>query len=111
DLAKKVLKKDERNIDAMLSLGEIWYEQKKFELAKKVLGNAKEIDATVPEVWNLLAFVYLALDLRPSALDAFRKASALREDFPEAHNNLGAMLNEANDCDGATRELETAVKF
>ena len=45
-----------------------------------------------------------------AALESFRKAAELREDFPEAHNNYGAMLNEVNDCEGATRELELAVK-
>jgi Tfp pilus assembly protein PilF len=109
--SKKVLKRDEHNIDAMLNLAEIWYGQQKYELARMVLDNARKVDETVPAVWNMLAFVYLALDQRPLALDAFRKAADLRPDFPEAHNNLGAMLNESNDCDGATQELTLAVRY
>lgn len=109
--SKRVLKFDERNVDAMVNLGTIWFREGKFELAKQVLDNAREIDETNPAVWNLIAFTQLRLDMKPLALDSFRKAAALRDDFPEAHNNLGAMLNEVNDCDGAIRELETAVAY
>jgi Flp pilus assembly protein TadD len=109
--SKKVLKVDERNTDAMLNLASIWYGQKKFELAKQVLDNAKEIDPNDPAIWNMLAFCQLALEQKPLALESFRKAAALREDFPEAHNNYGAMLNEVNDCDSAIRELELAVRY
>lgn len=109
--SKRVLKFDERNVDAMVNLGTIWFNEGKFELAKQVLDNAREIDPGNPAVWNLIAFTQLRLDMKPLALDSFRKAAELREDFPEAHNNLGAMLNEVNDCDGAIRELELAVKY
>lgn len=109
--SKRVLKFDERNVDAMVNLGQMWLAEGKFELAKQVLDNAREIDPDNPAVWNLIAFTQLSLDMKPLALDSFRKAAALREDFPEAHNNLGAMLNEVNDCDGAIRELELAVKY
>lgn len=109
--SKRVLKFDERNVDAMVNLGTIWFNEGKFELAKQVLDNAREIEPDNPAVWNLIAFTQLRLDMKPLALDSFRKAAELREDFPEAHNNLGAMLNEVNDCDGAIRELELAVKY
>lgn len=109
--SKRVLKFDERNVEAMVNLGTIWFREGKYELAKQVLDNAREIDETNPAVWNLIAFTQLRLDMKPLALDSFRKAAALRDDFPEAHNNLGAMLNEVNDCDGAIRELEMAVAY
>jgi Tfp pilus assembly protein PilF len=108
--AKRVLKVDERNTDAMLHLASLWYGQKKYELARTVLDNARQVDPNDPAVWNLLAFCQLALEQRPLALESLRKASALREDFPEAHNNHGALLAEMNDCDGAIRELELAAR-
>jgi tetratricopeptide (TPR) repeat protein len=109
--AKRILKVEERNIDAMLHLATLWYGQKKYELARTVLDNARQIDPNEPAVWNLLAFCQLALEQRPLALESLRKASELREDFPEAHNNYGALLAETNDCDGAIRELELAARY
>jgi Flp pilus assembly protein TadD len=109
--AKGVLRIDELNVEARLQLATIWYRQGKFELVKQVLDDAKEIDPKNPAVWNLHAFALLRLDLKPLALESFRKAADLREDFPEAHNNLGALLNEVNDCDAARRELELAVRY
>jgi Flp pilus assembly protein TadD len=122
---KKILKIDERNVDAMLNLALIWYGQRKFELAKQVLESARDVldrmaaenptgsvaDPYGPAVWNLLAFTQLNLDQRTLALESFRRAAELRPDYPEAHNNYGSMLNEVNDCDGATRELELAVRY
>lgn len=108
--AKRILKADERNVEAMLNLATLWHGQKKYELAKQVLDNAREISPDDAVVWNALAFTHLALGHKPLALEAFRRAAELREDFPEAHNNLGALLNEANDCAAAIQALETAVR-
>jgi len=108
--AKRILKVDERNTDAMLHLATLWYGQRKYELARTVLDNARQVDPNDPAVWNLLAFCQLALEQRPLALESLRKAAELREDFPEAHNNLGALLAGTNDCDGAIRELELALR-
>lgn len=109
--AKKILKVDERNVDAMVNLATIWFRSEYYELAKQVLDQAREIDPANPALWNLLAFTLIKLDQKSLALDSFKKAADLRPDFPEAHNNLGAMLNEVNDCDGAIRELELAVRY
>ena len=109
--SKQVLKVDERNTDAMVNLATVWYGEKKYELAAQVLDNAKTISPNDQAVWNLLAFCQLGLEEKPLALESFKRAAALREDFPEAHNNYGVMLNEVNDCEDATRELSLAVRY
>ncbi|MHB8873951.1 MAG: tetratricopeptide repeat protein, partial [Myxococcaceae bacterium] len=107
--AKKVLKADERNVKAMQLLAQVYYREKKNELAKMVLENARAIDPNDAATQNELGLVNLALKARTQALENFRQAATLKPDFAEAKNNYGALLNESQDYDGAVRELEGAV--
>jgi len=94
-----------------VNLATAYHRRKRHELAKMVLENARQVDAREPTVWNRLGFVELALGNRPQALEDFRTAASLRADYPEAHANYGAMLADAEDFEGATQELELAVKY
>jgi len=107
--AKKILKADERNVRAMQLLAQVYYRQGKYELAKMVLENGKAIDANDAATYNELGLVNLAFKARPAALENFKRAVELKPDFAEAKNNLGALLNDAQDYDYAIRELEGAV--
>jgi tetratricopeptide (TPR) repeat protein len=107
--AKKVLKSDERNVRALQLLAHVYYREGKQELAKMVLENTRAIDQSDPATYNALGLVNLALKSRATAMENFKQAVSLKPDFAEAKNNLGAMLNEAQDYDGAAKELEAAV--
>jgi tetratricopeptide (TPR) repeat protein len=108
--AKKVLKSDEKNADAMFQLATVYFKQGKSELALMVLTNAKAIHPDDPQLHNALGFVHIAMKEKALALEDFKKAAALSPDYAEAHNNLGALLNEAQDYPAAVKELETAVR-
>lgn len=109
--ARAVLRTAEQDAPAMVSLASVYYAGKRFELAKMVLENARQVHPEDPAVWNKLAFVELALGNRPQALEDLRKAAGLREDYPEAHVNYGTLLVESEDFAGARKELELAVKY
>jgi Flp pilus assembly protein TadD len=109
--AKKVLKADERNVPALLGLADAWYREKKFELARDVLDNAAAIDPKNAEVANAQGFVHLATEQKPLAIEDFKRACELGPRFAEAHNNLGALLNEASDFEGGAKELEQAARI
>jgi tetratricopeptide (TPR) repeat protein len=53
--------------------------------------------------------LHLALKMRPAALEDFKQAVALKPDFIEARNNLGALLNETQDYGAAVQQLQEAV--
>src|SRR5215813_79624 len=73
-------------------------------------GEAKKIlKANDAATYNELGLVNLAFKARPAALENFKRAVELKPDFAEAKNNLGALLNDAQDYDYAIRELEGAV--
>ncbi|MCK8501316.1 tetratricopeptide repeat protein [Myxococcus fulvus] len=108
--AKRALKGDERHTHAMQVLAQVYYREGKHELARMVLENARDIAPADAATRNALGLVYLALNVRPQALEEFKEAAKLRPDFAEARNNFGAMLNEAQDYAAAVTELEAAVK-
>lgn len=108
---KKALKADEKSIPAMVALANSYAGKKRFELARMVLQNARQLDEHDPAVWNRLGFVELALGNRPQAIENFKTAASLRPDYPEAHANYGAVLADTDDFAGAARELELAVKY
>jgi tetratricopeptide (TPR) repeat protein len=109
--ARRALKADEKNVPAMVNLASAYHRKKRYELAKMVLENARQVDDRDPAVWNRLGFVELALGNRAVALEDFRTAAGLRPDYPEAHANYGAMLADAEDYPAAVSELELAVRY
>ena len=111
DQAKQVLKTDERNVAALLVLADVWYRERKLELARDVLDNAAALDPRSAEVANAQGFVHLALEQKPLALEDFRRAAQLGPRLAEAHNNLGALYNEASDFEAATNELVLAAQI
>ncbi|WP_375771732.1 tetratricopeptide repeat protein [Archangium gephyra] len=108
--AKRILKSEERNVRAMQLLAQVYYRERKYELARMVLENARTVAPDEAATHNALGLVLLALGTKPAALESFKKASELKPDFAEARNNLGALLNEAQDHAAAARELEAAVQ-
>jgi tetratricopeptide (TPR) repeat protein len=108
--SRRVLKMDERNVPALVNLATAYHQGRRYELARTVPENARQIDSNDATVWNRIGFVELALGNRPQALEAFARAASLRADYPEAHVNYGAMLVEAGDYAGAVREIEVAVR-
>ncbi|MCP3065395.1 tetratricopeptide repeat protein [Myxococcus sp. K38C18041901] len=108
--AKRALKGDERHTHAMQVLAQVYYREGKHELARMVLENARDIAPADAATRNALGLVYLALNVRPQALEEFKESARLRPDFAEARNNFGAMLNEAQDYAAAVTELEAAVR-
>ena len=108
--AKFVLKTDERNVPAMLVLAQIYFDQKRFELSRMVAENARQIDPQSARVYNLIGALDLIDKNRNLAIEDFKKATEVREDFPEAQNNLGALLVAAQDFPAAIKHLELAVR-
>ncbi len=109
--ARKVLKADERNVGAMIVLAQVFYKQKKYELAGSVLDNALKIEPNNAVAHLLRGFVYLTQKDRKKAFQSFKTAATLRGDLVEAQINYGAFLNEAQDWEKAVAALEMAKKY
>ena len=77
--AKKVLKADEKNVLAMQLLARAYYREKKYELAKMILENARALNANDAATWNALGLVALALNNKQQAMEDFKQAVALQQ--------------------------------
>ena len=55
--------------------------------------------------------ILLERDEPEQAAEYFRRAIALRDDYPQAHHNLGSVLATLGQHDEATREFERAVEL
>lgn len=110
--AKALLKKDERDIRAMVNLGSAYQSLGKYELASDILGgvlNITDTPSVVAEVRYKLGLIHLAQDREPRAISEFERALAARPDFAEALNNLGLLYHKSRDFAGAARQFETAL--
>lgn len=109
--SRKVLKTDEHNIPAMVNLAIAYYARKRYELARMVLENARQVAPGEAIIWTKLAFTEIALGNKAQAIEDFKKAAELRPDYPEAQINYGAMLVETEDYANAVKHLELAVQY
>ena len=113
---KKVLKADERDVEAMLNLGDIYAKRDKFELADFIYEKAADLDAANADMWYRRARVTMRLYektkapfLKAKAIEALKKAVAVDPAHALAQNNLGSMLLATGDVPGGLQALKYAV--
>ncbi|MCB9637579.1 MAG: tetratricopeptide repeat protein [Myxococcales bacterium] len=110
-MARALRRKDEKNAQAILNLGLVWYKQEKYELARTALSLAADADKKMAEPHYYLGFTYKKLKDVSSAITHLEKAIKLRNAFPEAHNLLGVLLMERGKVRDAEPHFRTAVEF
>ena len=90
--------------EAAARLGRLAWEDGDHSLAAALLERAVAHEAPAP-VWFDLGLVRQDLRDRDGAARAYRKALDLKPDYAEAALNLGTVLQEAGDLDGAMARL------
>lgn len=108
--AKEVLRKDERNVDAMMALADANYELERYELSRSVLSVASKVTPGRADIYYRFGLVELKLEAPVKARANFEKAVELRPNYPEAHNNLGVLLHEVRDFEKAAEHFKFAVR-
>ena len=107
--AKQLLLKDERHVGAMYAMAEANYELGRYELARSIVDTAVELRPERADLYYTAGLIALALDDKVAARTNFEKAIALREQFPEARNNLGVIYQEARDYAAGTYVVRDRV--
>ena len=108
--SKGVLRKDERNVPAMLNLAVVYASAQKHELAVAILENAKAIDATDPEIYWRLGKSHAALGKMIAARTEPESASKLPQGASaEVYNDLGLIYHRAGDFAGAELQFRRAL--
>lgn len=108
--AKELLRKEERNVDAMLAMAEANYRLGRFELSKAILERCTKIAPERGEIYYRYGLVELKRNNSSGALSNFEKAVEVQPRFPEAHNNLGVLYHEARDYDAAIEHFNAALR-
>lgn len=111
DVAKSVLKKDERNVQAMVALAKAYYKNDQTEFAKYIVTQAQDIDSSDPEIYVILANIALASDNKKLAMGHLKKAVELNPKLVEAQNNLAVLLLDGASFDEAAAHLEAIVPY
>ncbi len=98
-----------KEADARMHMGVTYLRQNNLPMAMKELMRASELDPSNAEIDMMIGLVYRARGEGEKAEENLRRAIGKREDFADAHNNLGIVLADRRAWDEAIREFEIAA--
>lgn len=86
---KTILEKDPKNLQALIALGNLYYDGQKFEEAIAYYKKALEIDPKISAVWTDMGTMYHQLGKVDSSITCYQKAIDLDSKNKSAWFNLG----------------------
>jgi type IV pilus assembly protein PilF len=98
-----------KEADARMRMGVTYLEQRDLPAAMRELTKASELDPGNPEVDMTLGLAYQARGDLSKAEVYLRSAIRKKPDYADARNNLGIVLAQRKEWDGAIREFEAAA--
>lgn len=110
-LCDQMIALDPKSFDAYHFLGIMAVQEKKMELASKMLTIAAEINPRVPQVHNNLGVILRSLGQFEKALDCVIKAVQLNPNYAEALNNQGVLYRDLGRYPLALKSFEDALKL
>ena len=107
---KARLEANPRDLEALVGLGNSFYDAGKFKEAIEYYGRAVEIDPKNPDVLSDLGVSYRGVGEPRRAIEVFRKAITVRSDHWQSWLNIAIVsmfdLNELGPADEALRKVE-----
>lgn len=111
---RKLLMRDQKNIDAYKNLALVYFDQKKLKLTQTILENAQKLaqeqNKKDPDIFVNLGMVYLAREENGKAMAAFKKALDVDPNNLPANYNIGALALGHRDYGLAARSYEVVAK-
>ncbi len=86
---RQILKAEPRQADAMHRLGLVAFQVGNKETALGMINHAIEVNPSASEYLSNRGMILASLGRWGEALDDYRRAIQLHENYPEVHNNLG----------------------
>jgi predicted O-linked N-acetylglucosamine transferase (SPINDLY family) len=108
ELYQHVLEREPRHADALHLMGVLAFQTGRHDVAETLISRAIDVKPAADYCGNL-GLVLAAAGRPAEAVAAYRRALALRVDFPEAHNNLGNALRQSGDAAGAAAAYSKAI--
>lgn len=81
------------HIGASINLATVYYKNKKYDDASRVLDNAKKINPNVPEIFNLSGLIDVEKGEYNSAEKNYLAAIQIKKDYAAAHYNLALVYD------------------
>ncbi len=94
DEFKKVLEKDPKNINSIKGIASLYFQMKKFDLAKEYHNKAKQLDPNDPETYYSIGVIDWTQSYQPRMEE--RAKLGLKPDEPLKDKKVCAMLKEKN---------------
>ncbi|MFB6375087.1 MAG: tetratricopeptide repeat protein, partial [Bradymonadaceae bacterium] len=107
--AKSILRRDERNVEAMVAMAKANYWMERYELTQAILKRASELSPKRADIYFLFGLVAMANEENGRAISNFEKAIQYNGGFSEAYNNLGLLYDQAGDHEGAVKQFKAAI--
>ena len=111
-LAKSILEKDPRDLQALIGLGNAYFDRDRHQEAIDAYSKALAIDPKNADVRTDMGIMYRKLKQFDKALEAFRQASRENPMHVNSRFNLGIVLKyDKNDLTGAIQAWEEFLKL
>ncbi len=111
-LAKSILEQDPKNLGALITLGNAYFDTNRYQEAIDAYSKALAIDPKNPDVRTDMGIMYRKLGQFDKALEAFRQAAQDQPLHVNSRFNIGIVLKyDKNDFIGAIRAWEEFLKL
>jgi len=111
-LARSILEKDPRDLQALITLGDAYFDTDRYQEAIDAYSKALAIDPKNPDVRTDMGIMYRKLGQFDKAIQAFRQASRENPMHVNSRFNLGIVLKyDKNDFAGAIQAWEEFLKL
>ncbi len=108
----KLLETNSRDINALIGLGNLYFDHQQFQLAINMYERALKIDPAKSYVRTDLGVAYFNLGLLDTAIQEFQKVLDDNPKHITAHYNLGIVLWKGkNDLEGAKKEFQKCIEL
>ncbi len=110
-LSKSILEKDPNNLQALINLGNAYFDTDRYQEAIDAYSKALAINPKNPDVRTDMGIMYRKLGQFDKALEAFRQAARDDSRHPNSRFNLGIVLqNDKKDFQAASQAWEDFLK-
>ena len=111
-LAKAILEKDPRNLEALITLGNAYFDTDRYQEAIQAYSRVLAIDPKNPDVRTDMGIMYRKLGQFDKAIHAFRQAAQDQPLHVNSRFNLGVVLKyDKKDFKGAIQAWEEFLKL
>ena len=107
----QLLKTNPADINANHLLGTLYFQAKRYDLAKRYLMSAIELKPDSADSHCLLGSVYQALEQPEQAISSYQLALKLKPNHGEAQNNLGTVFSSLGRYQEAATSYRNAIKL